>query len=242
MKWKLSLWSLVGLWLALTQAIADPQFDKAFLATLTEAASSGNSVAQYVLGQTYATGIHVPKDMKVAKIWFYKSAIQGHESAQLNIAIMYELGKGGKQDVFQAAIWFMKAAEQGNGLAQLILGEKYRQGAGVIKDYQKALYWLHQSAEKGEVEAQFALGQMYFFGEGVSQSFEQSYAWFSVAAINGSESAYSIGDAIALMLTPVQLAKAHTLVDLLVEKYHHKNLEDKRDHGITPEELERLFE
>ncbi|MCD8070178.1 MAG: hypothetical protein LUE08_02175 [Akkermansiaceae bacterium] len=54
-----------------------------------EAAEQGNAEAQYRLGECYAEGEGVEKDVKEAVRWWRKAADQGHAEARM---ALHELG------------------------------------------------------------------------------------------------------------------------------------------------------
>jgi TPR repeat protein len=75
-------------------------------------------------------------------------------------------------------------------------------------DYAAALREWTPLAERGDAEAQFNLGHMYRKGQGVSQDYITAHMWANIAAVNGSEMAPELRNAIAKEMTPAQIHAA----------------------------------
>lgn len=90
------------------------------LRKLKPLASVGDSHAQYVLGEMYATGKGVPKNDSEAIYWFRRAAIgtRGESdpaaAAELAVAKSYAQGIGVKADANESAKWLRKAADGGS--------------------------------------------------------------------------------------------------------------------------------
>jgi uncharacterized protein len=108
---------------------------------------------QFLLGAVYAIGEGVPRDYKVAFMWFTKAAQQGLAEAQHNLGFMYGEGQGVTKDDKQAVYWYRKAAEQGFAIAQLNLGVLYVIGQGVPVDNVQAYKWWSLAAMQGNQTA-----------------------------------------------------------------------------------------
>ena len=72
-------------------------------------AEDGNRFAQLVVGFLYYQGEVVTRSYRLAREWFYLSALQGNAAAQMNLAYMYAHGYGVEADAQQAAQWREKA-------------------------------------------------------------------------------------------------------------------------------------
>lgn len=70
------------------------------------AASRGNSRAQFALGEQYARGDGVPRNDRIAFIWWEKAALQGHPQAQYLLGAMYREGRGTDPDPVRAHAWW----------------------------------------------------------------------------------------------------------------------------------------
>ena len=75
------------------------------------------------MGDCYAEGDGVPKDLEKAAYWFRKAAKQGLKEAQYALGACYANGEGVRENLRQAAYWFRKAAAQGSKEAKEALKE-----------------------------------------------------------------------------------------------------------------------
>ena len=121
-------------------------------------ANSGDAAAQVLVGESYASGNGVARDLKQAADWYRKAAGQGSIAGELHLAVLYrDGGKGFPRDMAQAAAWYRKAAEQGDPGAQGTLGVLYSMGQGVPHNDVEAYYWLDLAAQvKGPRQEQYA--------------------------------------------------------------------------------------
>lgn len=72
-------------------------------------AEGGDSLAQLVVGHLYYMGEYVTRNYRLAREWFYLSALQGNAVAQMNLAYMYAHGYGTEVNEPEAAKWRQKA-------------------------------------------------------------------------------------------------------------------------------------
>jgi len=121
-------------------------------------ANTGDAAAQIRLGEFYAAGKTVGRDLNQAAEWYRKAAEKGDLTGQLHLAALYrDGGKGFPRDMQQAAAWYRKAAEQGDTGAEGILGVLYSYGQGVPRSDVEAYYWFDMAAAaKGPNQAQYA--------------------------------------------------------------------------------------
>lgn len=123
---KLVLTTLAALFSA-SVALADSQtgidafnsreFDAA-LAALQPAAEAGDPEAMYYLGQMYAAGFGVEKDLKKAIALYRKAAEQGHAPSQKELGTALALGEGIEQDVAEGLKWLLIATRTGDESAK----------------------------------------------------------------------------------------------------------------------------
>jgi TPR repeat protein len=147
--------------------------------TLLSQAESGDSEAQYWVGQVYGEDRLVPKNDAVSHDWMRRSAEQGYAPAQEMVGMSY---MGANGDYGKADMWLRRAAEQGDAEAQFWLGAFYEQGQIGATDYREAFRWLQKAAEQGHPDAQVTLAQMYEDGEFVSQNYTLAAKWYRKAA------------------------------------------------------------
>jgi TPR repeat protein len=121
-------------------------------------ANAGDPAAQVLVGESYAAGGGVARDLNQAAEWYRKAAGKNDISGELHLAALYrDGGKGFLRDMEQAATWYRKAAEQGDVSAQATIGLLYSLGQGVLKDDLEAYFWLDLAASfKGPRQEQYA--------------------------------------------------------------------------------------
>lgn len=121
-------------------------------------AQAGDPVSEVLVGESYAEGKLVAKDLKTAAAWYRRAADQGSISAERHLAALYrDGGKGFPRDMAQAAIWYAKAAEQGDVTAQATLGLLYSIGQGLPQNNVEAYFWLDLAASvPGPSQQQYA--------------------------------------------------------------------------------------
>jgi hypothetical protein len=145
-------------------------------------------------------------------------AERGDADAQFRLGFMYQLGKGVAVNDPEAAVWYRKAALQAHAEARYRLGMMYASGIGVSRNAAEASRWLRLAAHQGHAPAQLELGLVYAAGVGVKRDDVQAHAWFEISMarfgagdlVNRTH-AQRERDAVALRLTPEQLAEAHRL-------------------------------
>ncbi len=157
-------------------------------------AQTGDSNAETALGVLYDNGHGVPKDQRVAVMWYRKAAEKGNPQAQLNLGIHYEQGQGVEQDYAVASGWYRKAAEQGYAPAQVALGTMYYRGRGVAQDKKEANAWFKRAADQGNASAQQNLANAFYFGDGAETNFAEAFKLYQLAAAQGyGDSQYNLG-------------------------------------------------
>lgn len=111
-----------------------PQYDKAALHWITQAAMQGHEEAKYWLGQCYQEGIGTEVNYAKAFAIFSELALMGHPLAQFQIGKMYYEGKGIEQDDYLGKKWIMQAAEQGVEEANTMLATLSNEPASEMDD------------------------------------------------------------------------------------------------------------
>ena len=77
---------------------------------LKEKAERGDADAQVFIGNSYANGLGVEKDIGQAMSWYRKAAMQGHAQTQCDIGVRYLYGMGVAKDEIEAYAYFALAA------------------------------------------------------------------------------------------------------------------------------------
>lgn len=152
------------------------------------AAEAGDPQAQYKVGQIYANGTGVTKDLHQAYDWYTKSADQGFGAARYELGKMFADGNGVRQNYYTAAKWYRLAATfNNNANAQFRLGELHFNGRGVEHDYGKAIQLYTKAASQGHAAAQYLLAAVYEEGWGVPKDLITAYMWTKLALPHRAE-------------------------------------------------------
>jgi len=127
-------------------------------AALLAKAKSGDAASQVLVGESYASGSGVERDLNLAAEWYRRAADKGNVGGEMHLAALYrDGGKGFARDMSLAAAWYRKAADQGDASAQGTLGVLYSIGQGVPQSYVEAYYWLDLAAAvKGSDQEKYA--------------------------------------------------------------------------------------
>lgn len=152
---------------------------------ITQAATSGDPLAQYEVGLKHLNGAGVPKDVERAAYWVGLSAAQGYAPAEYRQGTFFEKGLGVGQDKPQAFTWYERAASRGNRKAMHNLAVMYAEGEGIDRDFSQAARWFRSAANLGLPDSQFNLAILYERGLGGEKNLIEAYKWFGIAARHG---------------------------------------------------------
>ncbi len=103
-------------------------------------------------------------------------------------------------------------AEDGSARAQFSVAFMYDNGQGVPHDYATAAQWYMSAAEQGHPDAAWNLGMMYASGQGIRRDYVEAYKWLSIAALFGDDIIYEDRDAVAELMTEIQLDEAEAWI------------------------------
>jgi len=134
----------------------------------SEAATSGNVLAQYNLGVAYRDGLGTTVDGQKALDWFEKAAVGGDDTAAFNIGTIYDEGKLVPEDNQTAIAWYDLAAQRGSTDAMINLGIMYETGEGITANPERAAEMFQAAAEKGDVFGAYKLAELK--GHGITPS------------------------------------------------------------------------
>lgn len=158
--------------------------------TLQKSAEDGDAYCQDLLGDCFAAGDGVEKNVLEAVRWYKAAALQGLPMAHADVAFLLKRGSQEvKQDWAEAARWFRMAATQGYPIAQHELGECYYAGNGVEKDLAAAARWFKQAADQGKTASLLFLSRLYQTGEGVPEDPKKAVSLVMEAATRGDAEA-----------------------------------------------------
>lgn len=108
-------------------------YDEA-VALLKPLAVDGDPFAQFSMGVLYDDGLGVPRNFRLALLWYKKAASQGLADAQYMTGRFYGNGRGVKQDPAAALFWFELAAAAGHPLAPLQRDQHWNQLRSPVRD------------------------------------------------------------------------------------------------------------
>ncbi len=140
---------------------------------LNKAVAQNNPDAQLMLGQLYAKGFLVDKDMIKAR------ELVGLAVAQGLVPAINEMGELALQDkdYSQAKEWFTKAADLHFSPAEIGLSKLYIDKSSPFYDVHNGFLWMLKAAQSGNKEAQLALSAMYKNGQGVEADANLAAEW-----------------------------------------------------------------
>ncbi|WP_298397444.1 SPOR domain-containing protein [Sphingobium sp.] len=119
-------------------------------------AQSGDSDAQFNMGQAYKLGRGVQPDLNIAMDWYRKAAQQGHLRAEDNLGLlMFQQG-----DRTGAMPYLQHASVRGEPRAQYIVGTALFNGDMIGKDWVRAYALMTRAAASGLPQASSSLEQM----------------------------------------------------------------------------------
>lgn len=145
---------------------------KTELKILTPLAESGNPDALGNIGNMYAFGNGVDKNLATAYSYWSRAAEKHLGTAMFNIASLYNTGQGGlDKDQSQAALWYKKAAEHRHEKAMINLSSIYATGQGLEKNIRLAAAWASLAATntKSEQSKNIYLNQLRQLANGMSK-------------------------------------------------------------------------
>ncbi|HEX7271273.1 MAG TPA: protein kinase [Casimicrobiaceae bacterium] len=105
--------------LADAQRAIDAQRYADAIAILKPLADAGNAQAELRLGDAYADGRGVERNMRSAESWYEKAALQGEIPAQLKLGAMFANGAGVNRNNNLAYVWYGTAASLGSDAGKI---------------------------------------------------------------------------------------------------------------------------
>ena len=131
------------------------------LPTLLDAARDGDAEARPALGQMYANGWGVPRNVtREAKRWLDQAANQDNAVARCTLADLHRDGAFGQVNHAEALRDYRQAADAGQACGESGLGHMYLAGLGVTASYDESLRWYKKAAERGDAAARARLTEM----------------------------------------------------------------------------------
>jgi len=192
-------------------------------------AEQGNAAAMTRLGYFYDIGWGVKQDWLEAAKWYSKAFEAGDESAGASLGFIGRNWRLWNRVTNMNPIIYElveKAAKKGNAVTQFSLGvmnyplELGSWYSSFFDDSKgnpaEALIWYRRAAEQGAFDSQVALGIAYEGGIGVPQDYVEAHKWYNLAAPRSEYADLRTDtikrrDALALKMTPAQIAEAQEL-------------------------------
>ena len=150
-----------------------PENKKLGLLWLNKSVAQNNPEAQLKLGELYALGGLVPRDLDKAKELIGLSVAQGSKSAMYQMGELFRL----QSDWVQAKDWYTKAANANYSLAMIALSQLYMQSKAPFYDPPTGFLWMLKAAQSGSSEAQRQLALLYKNGQGVNVDANLAAEW-----------------------------------------------------------------
>jgi len=207
-----------------------------------ESAEKGLAEAQLTVAEGYLSAVGVPKDTRLALLWYQRAAEQGLPAAQYALAQAHEQGVGVAADVALARQWYREAAGHGHPGAQLALdrldaagqgrmGKSAKSRAGSRERRAVDTRWAAYAAH-GRPDDIYHLGLMYELGASVEKNAKQAKVWYKKAAELGHAQAQF---ALACSFEPSERAQAAAWFGKAAEQGHadaQYALADLQFHGL----------
>ena len=176
------------------------------------------------IGDFYASGKDLPRDVTQAIKWYTKTAEHGDTEAQVKLAILYAIGEGFSPDYNLARRWCEEAAKKRDGRGAFCLGALYQRGLGVQQDSRMAAKWYEKSDTPPAMKS---LAKIYQTGEAGKIDQYRAFILYARAA--------SYGDKPSL----AEAAKLRRQLDVKQWKKASKELSALR---IDPTKLDALLQ
>ncbi|MCC6977106.1 MAG: SEL1-like repeat protein [Candidatus Melainabacteria bacterium] len=147
-----------------------------------QAAESGDSEGQYLLGRFLVMKNLLKRERNLVIRWWDNALEKG-----LNSATTEEFDdEGHKNERAEAMRWLNAAGEEGSCEALRLLSSMYHRGLLVLNDSQQSVKLLARAADMEDMTAQGLLGVIFLEGIGVEQNEKQGIDWLELASEAGN--------------------------------------------------------
>lgn len=134
------------------KGLGTEQNDEEAFKWLLNAAHSGISKAEFILGKSYYEGEAVEQNFTEAFRWMQKAS-EKELQASYYLALLYLHGQGIDQNVNRAIMLLNNASNAGDADSMYLLAEIYYKGIGVAKDIKLAFKYYDSAAKLGNEKA-----------------------------------------------------------------------------------------
>jgi TPR repeat protein len=157
-----------------------------------KAAELGNSIAMYLLGNIYYTGIYITQNYTEATKWYQKSVDNGNINAMNTLGLMYHQGIVIPKNLSKACELYKHASDLGSHDSMNNLGNYYYCfGNGI---YNEAMKWYNKGMKLGNIHCIKNVAECYFHGNGCNQDYKQAFELFLKAAnLNNAVAQHYVG-------------------------------------------------
>lgn len=174
-----------------------------------DAAKSGNSIAQYALGENFVDSRNSGNN-KLGIIWLSRSAASNNPKALTKLGSVYLAGKPVTQDIVKGQELLNKAASLNYAPAMVELGKF----ASAHNEYSQAIEWFNKAASLHNLDAYLQLAHVYLQEKSPVYDPKAGFLWTLKAAQDGfvpakSELANLYSKGIGVTANP-ELAKEWT--------------------------------
>ena len=152
---------------------------------LQNAADCGNLNALELLGECYAKGQGVERDLLQAEQMFIRKAELGGGEEKLELARRYKTGDLIKKNMGHAMSWLKRAEMDGLPEARDRFYTEERAAEASTAEKKKKWEKYRIRAERGESEAQYKIAVRYATGDGAERDDAKAVYWYRLAAEQG---------------------------------------------------------
>jgi len=141
--------------LAIKELSEDGSYDnKERIESIKRSAKNGNIRAANFLGEIYARGEVVEKDMNTSRLYFEEAEALGSIRAKYMLGVMTLEGSYTRRDIIKGLNRIYQAAKAGLKEAQFYLGKVYYAGEMLDRDVEKAYVYFQAAYSRGEKESE----------------------------------------------------------------------------------------
>ena len=141
--------------LAIKELSDDGSYDnKERIESIKRSAKAGNIRAANFLGEVYAKGEIVAKDMDTSRLYFEEAESMGSIRAKYMLGVIAIEGSYTRRDVVTGLNKIYQAAKAGLKDAQFYLGKIYYKGELLTRDLKKAYVYFQAAYARGKKEAE----------------------------------------------------------------------------------------
>jgi hypothetical protein len=172
----------------------DPDEARGLFPLWLQVAAAGDPTARRVVGEHYARGIWVKRDVAEAATWLRLASEDGVDAAGLVLAALLLRGEAEPAYPSEALDLLARAAAQGNADAEYNLGVCHRRGLLTPSDLDEAARWYRRAAARGQPSAQLALADLLRETAKGEAELVEAAQWYAAAAETGLPQAPELTD------------------------------------------------